>query len=127
MAETYLGRACKRCGCEEKYRSNSGCVECTKNDTLRAIYKKKGKRLDYLKLYEYRKRMEGLKEAKENGLLYPPERQEAKENGKRHYIGRPCNKCGHKRRYVKTDKCTNCEIVKANEYRKRKVQKQEAA
>lgn len=128
MAETYLGRACKRCGCEEKYVSNKGCIECNKNHTLTSFYKKQGKKLDLYAIDLYREKIKAIKYAREKGLLYPPERQEAKENGKKYYTSKTCVNCGTNRRYVKNNQCCVCATNKNKRlYEQRKIQKQKAA
>lgn len=119
---TYLGRACKTCFATEKYISTRGCVLCHKRKALNRKYK--DKIFTNIILTEKERETLDRKEAKEKGHLYPPDRQKAKEDGKKYYLGKACGTCGLYRRYVKTNGCVVCASRQGREYYERKVQKQ---
>lgn len=125
--KTYLGSNCKNCGLGERYKSTSACIHCAKFNSNKTNYMKRGKIFTGVLLSEKQIEYLDRQEYKEKNLLWPPERQKAKDNGKRYYHGIKCRNCDSTQKYVSTRSCVNCTNTRAKSvYQSRKVSKQEA-
>ncbi len=92
-ATLYAGQACAKCGCSVRYTSNNGCRDCQ-------LKRQRDRRLAAMK-YEGVPIMTS-KQASEA-------RKQAKAEGKYHYNGRPCYRCGETLRQVSTSSCVACD------------------